>query len=465
MSSKTKTTATKEEGRPALVPKLRFPEFRDAGAWTTEKLGSVAKISTEKVGDSTCIPMSITSGVGLVSQMDKFGRIIAGSSYVNYLLLKKNDFAYNKSATKEYPEGFIAMYSGDELAAVPNSIFTCFRIRDNSPEPLYLNYLFLGNLHGRWLRNFIEVGARAHGSLSINENDLLALPVPLPSGKSSLTEQQKIAECLSSVDELIAAQARKLDALKTHKKGLMQQLFPREGETQPRLRFPEFQNAREWVERPFSELCDIKHGYAFESEFFSNEGNYVLLTPGNFHEEGGYRDRGEKQKYFSGEIPRDYVLAEGDMLVAMTEQAAGLLGSPIIVPGSDKFLHNQRLGLVTKRPGVAWTKEFFFHVFNTQLVRKTIHDTASGTKVRHTSPTKIGEVVVSVPATLPEQQRIASCLTTLDDLIAAQTQKLEALKIHKKGLMQQLFPAPTEQAHTSEGQRPGLFPSPEEVEA
>ncbi len=226
MSRKTKTTATKGKATPALVPKLRFPKFRGAGEWTTKTLGLVAKISTEKVGDNTCIPMSITSGVGLVSQMEKFGQIIAGSSYAIYLLLKKNDFAYNKSATKEYPEGFIALYSGDELAAVPNSIFTCFRIKGDSPEPLFLNYLLLGNLHGRWLRNFIEVGARAHGSLSINEGDLLALPVPIPSGKSSLREQQKIAECLSSVDELMAAQTRKVDALQTHKKGLMQQLFP-----------------------------------------------------------------------------------------------------------------------------------------------------------------------------------------------------------------------------------------------
>lgn len=305
MMAKTNTTATKEAAKPALVPKLRFPEFRGAGAWTTEALGSVAKISPAKVGDKPCIPMSITSGVGLVSQMEKFGRIIAGSSYANYLQLKKNDFAYNKSATREYPEGFIALYSGDELAAVPNSIFTCFRVTGESPVPQYLNYLFLGNLHGRWLRKFIEVGARAHGSLNINADDLLALPVPLPPGKTSVREQQKIAECLGSVDELMAAQARKVDALKTHKKGLMQQLFPREGETQPRLRFPEFQNVGEWEEKAFSELCDIKHGYAFESEFFSNEGAYVLLTPGNFYEEGGYRDRGEKQKYFTGEIPRD----------------------------------------------------------------------------------------------------------------------------------------------------------------
>src|SRR5690606_15687964 len=93
---------------------------------------------------------------------------------------------------------------------------------------------------------FIEVGARAHGSLSVKDDDLLALPVPLPRGKSSLAEQQQIAECLSTLDELIEAESRKLDALKDHKTGLMQQLFPREGETRPRLRFSEFRNAPEW---------------------------------------------------------------------------------------------------------------------------------------------------------------------------------------------------------------------------
>jgi type I restriction enzyme S subunit len=190
-----------------------------------------------------------------------------------------------------------------------------------------------------------------------------------------------------------------------------------------------------------SDLCHIKHGYAFESEYFSNEGEYVLLTPGNFYEQGGYRDRGEQQKYFTGQIPQDYVLAKGDMLVAMTEQTAGLLGSPIIIPDSDRFLHNQRLGHVVKKPGVMWEVEFFFHLFNTRYIRRVIHDTASGAKVRHTSPTKIGDVSVSIPVGLPEQQRIASCLSSLDALITAETQKLEALKTHKKGLMQQLFPS------------------------
>ena len=165
-----------------------------------------------------------------------------------------------------------------------------------------------------------------------------------------------------------------------------------------------------WITAPLSQLCDIKHGFAFKSEFFTDSGDHVLLTPGNFHEIGGYRDRGDKQKYYSGEIPEGFVLSDGDLLVAMTEQAAGLLGSPILVPESGKFLHNQRLGLVTKKAGAAWTNEFFFHVFNSPAVRKAIHDSATGVKVRHTSPTKIGEVVVAFPASLSEQRRIVGIL-------------------------------------------------------
>ena len=106
------------------------------------------------------------------------------------------------------------------------------------------------------------------------------------------------------------------------------------------------------MEKPLSGLCDIKHGFTFKSKYFTDQGDYVMLTPGNFYETGGYRDRGEKQKYYCGEIPNGFILEKGDMLVAMTEQAAGLLGSPILIPEPNKFLHNQRLGLVIKKPGI-----------------------------------------------------------------------------------------------------------------
>jgi type I restriction enzyme S subunit len=436
MSSKINTTTTKEEATPALVPKLRFPGFSDS--WAYEPLSKVLKEHKLKNTDGRDV-FSVSMEYGIVNQIELLGRSYAAADPSHYTIGRRYDVVYTKSPLKAFPFGIVKQCKFDgEVALSPlYGVFT-------PPNPhlglMIEAYFESPNRSKDFLSPLCQKGAK--NTLQITNTTFLSGRLPLPRQPA---EQQKIAECLSSVDELIAAQARKLDALKTHKKGLMQQLFPREGETQPRLRFPEFQNAGEWEEKPFSELCDIKHGYAFESEFFSNEGDYVLLTPGSFYEEGGYRDRGEKQKYFSGEIPGDYVLHKGDMLVAMTEQAAGLLGSPIIVPESDKFLHNQRLGLVVRKPGVAWANEFFFHVFNTQPVRKAIHDTASGAKVRHTSPTKIGEVVVSVPATLPEQQRIADCLTSLDDLIAAQTQKHEALKTHKKGLMQQLFPSPEEQ--------------------
>ena len=203
------------------------------------------------------------------------------------------------------------------------------------------------------------------------------------------------------------------------------------------------QRGEGWVETSLGELCTIKHGFAFKGEFFTNEGNYVVLTPGNFYESGGYRYRGEKQKYYCGEIPRDYILEKGDMLVAMTEQAAGLLGSPIIVPESDKFLHNQRLGLVIKKPGIPWTNEFFFHIFNTRHVRKEIYNSASGVKVRHTSPTKIGAVVVAFPTSISQQRKIVSTLTELEEetqrLESIYQQKLAALDALQKSLLHQAF--------------------------
>jgi type I restriction enzyme S subunit len=203
------------------------------------------------------------------------------------------------------------------------------------------------------------------------------------------------------------------------------------------------QGGEGWTAKRLTELCDIKHGFTFKSEFFTDKADYVLLTPGNFYESGGYRDRGEKQKYYCGEIPRGFVLDKGDLLVAMTEQAAGLLGSAIIVPESGKFLHNQRLGLVKKKPGIPWTNEFFFHIFNTNSVRREIHDSASGVKVRHTSPTKIGEVVVSFPTSISEQRAIVSKLNDLDEktkrLESIYQQKLAALEGLKKSLLHQAF--------------------------
>lgn len=263
----------------------------------------------------------------------------------------------------------------------------------------------------------------------LNQGSLREIPIPVP----PISDQKRIVSILDEAFDGIATAKANAETNLNNARALfeshLQSVFAQRGDG--------------WVEMSLAELCDIKHGFAFKSEYFTTEGDYVVLTPGNFYESGGYRDRGEKQKYYSGEIPKGYVLDEGDLLVAMTEQAAGLLGSPIIVPESDKFLHNQRLGLVTKKIGIPWVNNFFFHVFNTHAVRKEIHDSASGVKVRHTSPTKIGEVVVAFPTSISEQHAIVSKLNDLDAetqrLESIYQQKFDALDALKKSLLDQAF--------------------------
>ncbi len=194
----------------------------------------------------------------------------------------------------------------------------------------------------------------------------------------------------------------------------------------------------DWRSRKLSELIAIRHGFAFKSEFFSERGKYALLTPGHFNETGGFRDVGSSQKYYTGDFPKEYLLANGDLLVAMTEQAPGLLGSTIKVPEAAKYLHNQRLGLIQILDSNVVSKDFLFYLFNSALLRKPISETASGTKVRHTSPTRICDIKALFPK-LYEQEQIAGVLTVCDHAIALTEGLIAAKEKRRKWLMQQLL--------------------------
>lgn len=171
-----------------------------------------------------------------------------------------------------------------------------------------------------------------------------------------------------------------------------------------------------WQQRKLGELIRVKHGYAFSGQYFGSQGPYVVLTPGNFCEEGGFKSRGDKEKRYSGKFPKQYLLRQGDLLVAMTEQGEGLLGSSALVPANDQYLHNQRLGRVEIVDEQACDQKFLYYLFNTGTVRRQIRATATGTKIRHTSPSGIGEVIAAFPP-LDEQRRIAGILSAYDDLI------------------------------------------------
>lgn len=167
-----------------------------------------------------------------------------------------------------------------------------------------------------------------------------------------------------------------------------------------------------WITTSLHKKIHVKHGFPFKGEFFSNQGKYIVLTPGNFFEEGGFKRQAGKEKFYTGEIPKDYLHKKGDLIVAMTEQAEGLLGSCAIVPEDNLYLHNQRLGLISTDQTYV-DKIFLYHLFKLKTVREQIRLTSSGSKVKHTSPERIYDVKVKLP-TVPEQQKIAAVLSALD---------------------------------------------------
>lgn len=411
-----------------MIPKLRFPEFKEE--WILKNLGDIAILVRDRAGINSYQLMSITAGVGLVSQIEKFGREIAGESYKNYYVIKKGDFAYNKSSTKQFPEGQIAVLENADIAAVPNSIFTCFRVNPKFVLHYFLKYPFDNNIHGIWLRKFIEVGARAHGALSVDIKDLFATPIYFP----NLPEQQKIAATLSSLDDLITAQSEKIKALQAHKKSLMQQLFPAEGERVPRLRFPEFWGAGDWEEKKLGDLAEIITGSTPSTNDPKNyDGNKMFVSPADINE---YRYVTQTKITLSeiGYSKTRNIKANSILFVC--------IGSTIGKIAQNKFecATNQQINSLI--PNNQCLNDFIYSAL--EFNSKKISQFAGIQAVPIINKTIFSCLVIKIPK-IPEQQKIATTLSSLDDLIKTQNQKLEALKKHKKGLMQQLFPNPIEE--------------------
>ena len=195
--------------------------------------------------------------------------------------------------------------------------------------------------------------------------------------------------------------------------------------------------AKGWSDFTMSELFSIKHGFGFDGKYFASEGDYILLTPGNFKDEGGFKLK-TKEKFFTGDFDEQYLLPKCSLIVAMTEQAEGLLGSSALIPEAGKFLHNQRLGLIAEERKDRIDIGFLYYLFNSRNVRAQIRGAATGTKVRHTSPTRIGAVKVTIP-NVPTQRKIASILSAYDDLIENNTRRIAILEEMAQAIYREWF--------------------------
>lgn len=182
-----------------------------------------------------------------------------------------------------------------------------------------------------------------------------------------------------------------------------------------------------WEKVKLGELFQIKHGWAFKGEYFSNEGELIIVTPGNFNEAGGFRQVAGKEKYYLGEFPNDFLLKKNDLVIAMTEQGEGLLGSPALIPSDGKYLHNQRIGLIQNVDVRRAALRYLYYLFFTPTVRAPIFGSATGTKVKHTAPRRIYDIQVQLPA-VNIQHKIATILSAYDDLIENNLKRIKLLE-------------------------------------
>jgi type I restriction enzyme S subunit len=430
MSSKTKTTATKEEAKPALVPKLRFPEFRKAEGWAQEPLGGVASFFKGKgLPKSALTPDGKRPCIHYGELFTVYPEVIGAvrsrtNSEEDVFLSVENDVLMPTSDVT--PSGLAkACCLNSENVLLGGDILV---IRTDKRS---INGEFLARYIRHLERKVLQlVSGSTVFHLYASSMEKLVLSFP-----PERAEQQKIAGCLNSVDELIAVQARKLDALKTHKKGLMQQLFPRDGETQPRLRFPEFQHAGEWESATLENLCSAKISYGIvqAGPHVPNGMPYIKSTDLNSKlclANLARTSEAIAQKYRRSEV------VPGDIVFSLRGNIGVAQILPIGIP-----VANLTQGTARIRTKAA--PEFYFHALRSPSVNSRIQAVGKGSTFQEVSLETLRNVRLLHPEPA-EQKRIASCLSSLDALVTAEAQKLETLRTHKRGLMQQLFPSPEE---------------------
>lgn len=412
------------------TPNLRFPEF--TGEWEEKKLGEVAKKVNRK---NTLLKVSRvltnSANLGVVDQGAYFDRDIAVKENTgNYSIVEIEDFVYNPRISTAAPVGPISINKVGQ--GIMSPLYTIFKFHTGS-VPFYEQY-FQTTIWHSYLKGIANFGAR-FDRMNITTEGFFNMPLYLPTNPA---EQQKIASCLSTMDDLIAAQAEKVEALKEKKTGLMQQMFPQAGETTPRLRFPEFKG--EWEVKNLGEVCDsILVGFPFKGEDITDDASGHPILRAFSIGEGIIRHGKDYDKYYpyDAEKLKKYEVRKGDIVISMD----GSVGKNIAMV-SEKEERN----LLIQRVARLRITNYPIHLIFQQIISQRFKDYAAGEKkgavIAHISQKQIELFPIYVPDSPAEQQKIASCLSALDDQIAAETEKLTALKDYKKGLMQQLFPQP-----------------------
>jgi len=401
---------TKDKDIKTVVPPLRFPEFRNAEGWSEKIVADVLdnhsstlalnKLEFEQDGYPVYGADSIVGYITDYNQSKDYISIVKDGSGVGRLALRKK-------------------YS--------SSLGTLSSLTSKNEHKYILNWLFY-LMQTINLANYVKGSGIPHIYYSDYKKHTVFTPHP--------NEQKKIAECLGSLDDLMGAVGDKIDDLKEHKKGLMQQLFPAQGKTTPAYRFPQFQNAEEWDNKVLSDVCKLVRGPfggALKKEIFVEDG-YAVYEQSHaiYGEMNKFRYHITEDKF--DELIR-FAVCPNDIIMS----CSGTMGKFAVIPNNHKngVINQALLKLSTKKDNDYRFVKLLLELPCNQ--EQLLSESAGGAIKNVASVRQIKEMSLCIPKP-KEQQKIADCLSSVDELIDAQTKKLEQLKAHKKGLMQQLFP-------------------------
>lgn len=418
-----------KEARSAVVPRLRFPAFQEMGAWERKQLSDLLVERKQRNRELKFGPnevLSVSGEYGCVNQIELLGRSYAGASVKEYHVVETGDLVYTKSPLKRNPFGIIKENKGKP--GIVSTLYAVYRATDFG-YPAFLDQYFSADYNlNSYLQPIVRKGAK--NDMKVNNSAVLSGEILVP----SVPEQEKIADCLTSLDELVAAQGRKVAALKAYKSGLMQHLFPREGETQPRHRFAEFKDAPKWEKVPLHRLAKrltARNAGMGQVRVLTNSAEFGIIDQGAFF---------DREIVTKDNLESYFVVAIGDFVYNPRVSTSAPVG-PI---SRNDIGQGVMSPLYTVFRFANPSTDYFAHLFKSSAWHRQLRQ-ASNSGARHDrmsiSADDFMDLRLPVPSELEEQQRVADCFSHLDAVIAAATERREALKIHKRGLMQQLFPS------------------------
>lgn len=396
----------------AVVPKYRFPEFALDASIDYVAGGFLFNPITNRNHHADLPILAITQEYGAIPRDEIDYKVsVTEKSLKAYKIVEKGDFIISLRSFQGGIE--YSMYDG-----ICSPAYIILRKKTNIIDQYY-KYYFKSHRFIQDLNKDLE-GIRDGKMISYSQFSSILLPKP------DEEEQQKIADCLSSIDDLISAEEKKLSLLNDYKKGWMQKLFPSEGKTVPEWRFPEFRDSGDWENTTIEKIADYENGKAHENNIIDN-GKYIVVNSKFISTEG------EIIKYTN---EANLLAYKGDILMVLSDVPNGrALSKCYLVEKDNVYTVNQRVCRIIPEKV---NSTLLFYTINRNKYFLSFDD---GVKQTNLKKNDVLSCSIVIPKEPDEQEKIADFLSGIDELISSQKEKIEKLKQHKIALMQGLFPS------------------------